>query len=439
MLNKVKSKLNSDTNLKELVSGSLITFVLKMGGMSLSYLMIYFIVQKTGSKGAGYYSLINNVLMILGMIAAMGTNVSVLRFVGQYNNEENNVRLGNLYSNLVKLALPIALILGAVIWFFSENIAVSIFRDIEYAPALALVGITLPFFTLDLIAVEFIRGLKKLKVSEFIRSVSRPTIVLICLFIVWFQDIENIYIIYFYCGAVILNSIASSATVIVNVLRIKDHQKALSTKEIFKVSSPMMITAITGILMSSTSIFLLEYFSTTEDVGVYSVAVRLSLLISLVLIVVNTISAPKFSELYWGKKMDELQKVIHQSVKLIFWGALFVAIVVGVGSYPILGIFGEEFTKGQLPLIILIIGQMVNAAAGSVALFLNMSGHQNVLRNMSLISLVIQLILALVLIPSMGMLGAAISSTAGGILWNILCILYVKSKLNIKTYYFPSL
>lgn len=436
MLGKIKSKLNKDTNLKEMVSGSLIAFIFKMGGMLLSYLVIYFISKKNGAEGVGYFSITSNILILLAMIAAMGTNVSVLRYVGQYNNDRDHYKLRSLYLNFVKLAFPIALILGSCIVIFSETIAQLIFKDLEYANALIAVGIMLPFFTLDLIAIEFIRGLKKLKISEFIRSVSRPVIILICLYIYWSDSIENILIIYFFCSAIILNSIVSSTVVIATIIPLKRGRGSESLNQLFKVSFPMMITSISAVLMGSISLFILKYFSTGENVGIYDVAMRFSMLISIILIVVNTVSAPKFAELYWANKTKELQVVISQSVKIIFLGALVISIIIAAASFPLLNFFGTEFTKGQVPLFILILGQLFNAATGSVGLFLNMSGRQNILRNTALLSLGIQLILSIILIPIMGMTGAAIASTSGGILWNLLCILYVKRELNIKTYYF---
>jgi len=198
-----------------------------------------------------------------------------------------------------------------------------------------------------------------------------------------------------------------------------------------------MITAITSTLMAAVSLFLLEFYVQTRDVGIYSVAFRLSQLISIVLIVVNTIAAPKFAELFWAKKTDELQKVIHQSAKMMFWASLGLSIALIVCSKWVLGIFGEEFAEGQIALIVLIGGQLINAITGSVGLFLNMSGNQKILRNTAVISLVIQIIIALVLIPKMDILGAAIAATVGGAVWNLMCILYVSRKLKLRTYYLP--
>jgi len=438
MINRLKSKLSKDANLKELLTGSAITFVLKITGMALGYVVIYMISRKNGAEGVGYYSLINQLLLLLGVVATLGMNVSVLRYVGQYNNPTDAPQMWNLYARILSMVIPVSIVLGLLVFLSSEQIAYFIFKNIDYAQAIEITGIALPFFALNRVGVEFIRGLKKLKISEFIRSVLRPIIVAVCLLIYWTEKIPNVYIIYFFVLGVVINSLLSNGAIWIHLLKIESPKKRLlSSSELLKVSSPMMVTAISSTLMATVSLFLIEYFSTTDKVGIYSVAFRISQLIAIVLVVVNTIAAPKFSELFWAKKTDELQKVIRQSAKMMFWAALFLSIAVIVSSKWVLAIFGDDFASGQLTLIVLVIGQLVNAATGSVGLFLNMSGNQKILRNTALISLAIQCIIAVILIPLMGILGAAIASTVAGSLWNLMCVLYVSKRLNLKTYYIP--
>ncbi|MDX2360036.1 MAG: flippase [Crocinitomicaceae bacterium] len=438
MIEKFKSKLNSDSNLKELLQGSAITFALKMLGMFLGYVVVYLISKKNGADGVGYYSLINQFLLILGVISVLGTNTSVLRLVGQYNNSDDAPQMHTLYRRILGIIVPLSIALGIFVFFFAPSIAQYIFKSLTYTEGIRIVGLALPFFALYTVGIEFIRGLKKLQISEFIRSVSRPLVLITCLLLFWNDTIPVIYIIYFIGFAVALNALLSTGSVLFFLNKIKrpDTPK-LSTQELVKVSSPMMVTAVSAILMSTLSLFFIEFYCTTEDVGIYSVALRLAQLISIALIVVNTISAPKFSELFWAKKKQELQKIIRQSVKLIFWSSLALSAIVIFGSEWILGVFGKEFEAGQLTLIILVLGQLFNAATGSVGLFLNMSGNQKILRNTALIALLVQCVLAVILIPSMDILGAAIAATAAGMLWNILCTFHVSRKMNFKTYYFP--
>jgi O-antigen/teichoic acid export membrane protein len=88
-------------------------------------------------------------------------------------------------------------------------------------------------------------------------------------------------------------------------------------------------------------------------------------------------------------------------------------------------------------LMILTVGQFVNAAAGSVGNILNMTNNQNVLQNTALISTITNIFFNFILIPILGIKGAAISTAISGILWNMLCVIYLKYKYDLVTIYYP--
>ncbi len=440
MVKKTLRKLKGDANLLELVRGSLITFFLKSAGILLSYLLVYYITVKFGKAGVGYYSLTNQLLIIASSLAAMGTTTSVLRYVGQYNNDESRSTIKVLYGLIWKLIFPFAIVIGLIGFLTAEILATQIFKNEAYTSAIQLLSMLLPLFVMDRIAIEFIRGFKLLKVSEFIRTVSRPLFMLAALFILWNENLQLIYIIYMIIGAVILNFLLSNSTVLGKIARFENaEKKEINGGELMRVSSPMMVSGLTGLFITSTPLFILEAYAETEQVGIYGVAFKIAQLLTMILVVVNTIAAPKFSELFWSKKKDELQRVILQSTKLMFWTALGLSIALILGGKQVLSLFGSDFKEAYIPLIILIIGQLINASTGSVGLFLNMSGNQKILRNTAFIALAAMLISAFALIPQYHILGASISASIGIVLWNLLCILLVKRNLGYRTYYVPFL
>jgi len=103
----------------------------------------------------------------------------------------------------------------------------------------------------------------------------------------------------------------------------------------------------------------------------------------------------------------------------------------------IMGVFGENFKVGAMSLIILSIGQFFNAMSGSVGQVLNMTDREQILRNTTIIAALTNLILNYVLIPEYGINGAAFSTAISGILWNLLCVIYIYKKMGILVIYLP--
>ncbi len=189
-------------------------------------------------------------------------------------------------------------------------------------------------------------------------------------------------------------------------------------------------------IMSWTDIIMLGMFRTQEEVGIYNVAVRLSMITSFTLAAINSIAAPKFAEL-WGKKdLEGLKRVAQQSTKLIFWTSAPVLVLYLLFPSFFMGLFGEEFKEGALALVILTVGQFVNAGCGSVLTILAMTQKEKVVRNILFISTFLNIILNYILINMLGLSGAAIATSLANIVWNLIGLIAVKLYFKFITFTF---
>jgi O-antigen/teichoic acid export membrane protein len=199
----------------------------------------------------------------------------------------------------------------------------------------------------------------------------------------------------------------------------------------------MMISGITNFSIERIDIIMLGIFSTTQTVGVYSVAAKLASATSFCLIGVNAIIAPKLSELHWSDNHTDLKQVVRFAAKLMFMTAFPVLLALLFWSEFFLGLFGDEFKIGKQVMILLCVGQFVNAACGSVGYFLNTTGRQRIFRNIVLCAALINIVLNCILIPRYGMVGAAIASMTSIMFWNIVSAVYIKIMYNVQTFYLP--
>lgn len=438
MLNKFKEKLNNDIHFKEILNGSVYTFVLKISGIIFSYFVILIISRQYGAEGVGIYNLTFSIMTFLSIIATMGINISILRYVGQFNKNKEIHKLKYLYHYALELVIPFSLLLAVVLFYYSDFIAENVLNNHIYNSILKFCAIIIPFLAINNISIEFIRGLKQLKISEYLRSVNQPIINIILLILLGINIIDKLVPVYILGVGILINSIAAVMFIRnkLNKITIINNIK-FSKKELISTSLPMMVVSISSFVMGNITLYLLEIYYTSYEVGVYSVVLKITAMISLILIVVNTISAPKFSELYWNGNFYELQTVLDYSSKIIFLFSISLAILLIIFSKEILSIFGEEYISGEYALYILIIGQLINSITGSVSIFLNMTGHQTVLRNIILISTIITIPMSYVLTLLYGINGAAISFVIGMSLLNIVAVIYVRLKMNFITYYAP--
>jgi len=406
-------------------------------GLLIGYLLILLISKRYGSEGVGIYTLTLSIITILSIIASMGLNLSILRFIGEFqNNKAKKLKLLYIYS--LEIVIILSLIISLNLYYFSSYIANNIFGNNNYKLALEIASFLTPLFALSNINIEYIRGLKHIKVSEYLRSFNRPFINIILLYFIGFYIIDFLLPLYTLAIAIIVTIILSTTFIIREVGAISyDKCSDFDRGKLIKTSSPMMLSILAGFIMGDLGIYMVEYYMPTSSVGVFAIAMKLSFLISIILITVNNISAPKFSELYWSGERAKLQKIITQSSKMIFISSLIVSTIIVIYAREILSLFGSEFEDGVYLLYLLVASQLINSFTGSVGILLNMTGHQKIYKYITLLSLSISIILYYYLIPIYGIIGAGISAMVGSIIINLWAMLYTKIKLGYTTYYNP--
>jgi O-antigen/teichoic acid export membrane protein len=210
-----------------------------------------------------------------------------------------------------------------------------------------------------------------------------------------------------------------------------------SFSTLLNLSFPMFVTSFLVLIISQADFVLLGIFATEKEVGIYHVVIKLASMTSFVLMSINSILAPKFSELYYGKKLLELKSIGVAATKLavlISTPILFMTLLFGKW---LLSLFGQEFVIGFSALAIVVFGQFVHTITGSVGYFLNMSGHQRQLRNLMVLSAILSVMLNLTLIPKYGILGSAVANTSAVIFWNISGSIYMKRKYGFALSYIP--
>lgn len=178
-------------------------------------------------------------------------------------------------------------------------------------------------------------------------------------------------------------------------------------------------------------ILIISVLLSSEDVGKFSAAQRLSYIVNFILIVANSIVSPRFAILYRDNKLKMIEDLAVKSSTLMTVFSLIIAVGIGIFSSHLLEFLGVEVSMTIL--YILIFGQLVNVSTGSVSLLLNMTGHEKDMRNVMCFSALATVILLLVLVPLLGAFGAAISLSVGLSLQNILATVKVYQVLGVKS------
>jgi O-antigen/teichoic acid export membrane protein len=97
-----------------------------------------------------------------------------------------------------------------------------------------------------------------------------------------------------------------------------------------------------------------------------------------------------------------------------------------------LGLFGDGFRTGSTALTIVALGQLVNAAAGPSGNVLIMTGHEGIAVRAVGAGALANLLLAIVLVPPLGVSGAAIAFTSSLVIWNVALVVIARRRLGVN-------
>lgn len=179
---------------------------------------------------------------------------------------------------------------------------------------------------------------------------------------------------------------------------------------LWRTALPLGVVEVVQVSLNSIPLLLLAAFAAAADVGAFSVASRLSMLIWVVIISIGAIAAPRFAALHRQGEWDALRAQNRRARLLVALCGLPPLALMMAFPEPLLALVGPGFEIAATALIIMSIGQLVNCLLPCQDIMLAMTGHGGVLRWLNAAQLAVCVAAGAILVPLFGMNGAAILS-----------------------------
>jgi O-antigen/teichoic acid export membrane protein len=417
---------------------SFLALAVRLVGMLAQYLFIFIVARLYGPKEQGTFTLCFTVLQLFAIFSQMGLDNRLTRIIAAHKDQSNPAIIKTTYLQSLQLTLTASSIWAIATFLAAPFIAGTIFSKPELTDELQQTCMAfVPFVIIGLNSAGY-RGFKNMTGFMIFRTIQPLLSAILLLFLFYMKS--NWGVVHAYTFATLGTCLASFMTWW-RFSKMKEgiYQPTLNWNQMLSESLPMMLTGSMIFIMGWTDNIILGIFRSSEEVGMYDAAFRLSTLSAVVLFAINAIQAPVFSELYHKKGMGRLQQIINKSNRLLFFTSLPLTLILCVFPNQILGFLGEGFKGAWLALIFLSIGNFVNSITGSVGILLQMSGHQKQYNNIITSTAIGSIVLNLFLIPTYGLLGAAVTSAGAKIIQNLLSVMYAKKYLGVLSIYLPGI
>jgi O-antigen/teichoic acid export membrane protein len=205
-------------------------------------------------------------------------------------------------------------------------------------------------------------------------------------------------------------------------------------EEFWHFAAPRCLAGVFGVTVTWLDVLLVGAYTSSRDAAIYAAASRLSVVGTYALYALGMALAPQFSRLLAAGDLDRVQTLYQMStwwIMALCW-PLYVAFA--VYGHTLMAMFGAGYASGGGALLILALGGLVNLGTGNSTVVLLMSGYSSWNMFNAGLSLVVNVGLNLILIPQLGISGAAIAWAASITVNNLAAVLQVRVLLGVRPF-----
>lgn len=411
------------------------SFIVLVAGTGALFLLHIVLGRTLGQMGYGDFAVAMAWTQILILPCKVGFDTAALRYVAAYRGQQQWGFLRGFLRGGYLIVGGVS-ILVACCALSAIGLAGERLRP-ELRTVLAAAWLLLPVAALNDLSGANLRGLKHAILSQLPNTILRPLVLLAgvgTMALVWGNNLTA-------AKVMLVNIGAFAVSLLVTLAILKSRLPAdvssapirLAMREWIVVALPLFLYSGMHLILGQTDTVMVGAIHGTAEAGVYDLACRISRFVGFGLLAVNMIAAPLIAELYTQRKHRELQRMVSLAALGVLAFTLPVAVGLALIGWPLLKFVGPGFTSGYVSLVLLCGGQLVHGLVGSVGLLMTMTGHQQKALYIMIFAAVANVVLNLLLIPPLGIEGAAIATITTKVLWNVLMYVYVKNQLGIDS------
>lgn len=372
-------------------------------------------------------------LLVLG-ITTLGLTSIVLTFgfsKGLPRQLTQTEEKAELFQSALLISIPMGALVALAFGAFAPSIA-GVLSVPSFSSVLVPFAVALPLYLIGRLSTACMQGFGDSRAPVVLRSLSFQSVIAV---LVGVGAIIGVGVV----QMALVWPIAAAFSTVVSLYYVGAKTDVLSTtattlpvgttRALLSFSIPLLIADIGYELMIQMDNVFLGYFHTSQSVGVYDASFMLATPLLVLIESFGFMLLPIFSELHEEEEREQQRRIYKLTTKWMALLALPVYLVGILFSTPILHlVYGGEYTESSIALTILLTGTFIPVVLG-----LNQQAHiafgrtRTILKG-NVLALLLNTVANVVLIPPLGIEGAALASAlAFGLLfvyWGY--VLYVK-------------
>lgn len=398
---------------KKLVRGTVIIILSFFISAIIGYAIKLMFARSISVSDIGLFYSVLGFVTFFAFLRDFGLSDSLIYFIPRFIVENSKKKI----KSAILLALGIQIIFGMfffiLVFISSEFLSLNYFKD-ENAKFL-LLSLSVYFIIDGVNEVLFrsFQGHQNMALAESVDVTFQVSSLFFFILIIFFKMPIKFFGLSYTASSLIVAIIFSVVflkKVFPGFLKEKAELNTKFRDEIIGYSIPGMMGSLAANIFSQQSIFFLTLFTGLESVGLYVMAMSLAKVSIYISKAISRVFPPMTAELWKRKEMLKLNSLYNEIISFSHIVSVPIAIVLIIFSKEIITLlFGEKFMPAYIILKIYAVYYLIFNFEGIIKGIFLMIGEPKTARNITYLTLAVNFILNLVLIPSYGLIGAAIA------------------------------
>ncbi|MFB9263805.1 lipopolysaccharide biosynthesis protein [Bradyrhizobium erythrophlei] len=396
------------------------TILLKVGSGGLAFAMFSLAARTMSADGFGIFATWLSVAQIASVVGLVGQELLLVRFLNEYQVKGQPDLIKGVLRHSLKLS-SIAMLIAIAAVAAAAGIRGDWWLLILSVSAYTAVNAGL------MLGSQIARSVVSILMGEGNREFFwRVAVVLFLVAVIFGHGRLDPAELLTVMAAAMSIGLAVQVVAIVRALPSLRHVSPRSEASRWKSSA--LYFWIASILEAANQYFdviLVYWLLDPATAGVYFAASRLANIFAMLSAALYTFGARRLPSLYFSRDQETFEHTLRLMAEVTALCVAVGLVIAWVGAPYLLGLFGSHFAAQQWVLIVLALGTAIQAAGGPAAAILQVTGHEGDYVPVLAANVVLRLVGFLILIPWVGVLGAAISATVAlalaTIALNIIC------------------
>jgi O-antigen/teichoic acid export membrane protein len=430
-------------SLKErLLSGGAWAVIGRAGGVFFAFATNALLARLLSPADMGAYFLATSLIAVFWLLAALGLNTAVVRFVAE------NLGLGKLgrVRSAVRLVLYLgtagAVVVGLLLALLGGPLVEFLFDAPALAAATGLLAVWLALGTVQGLIAEIFRGFSDIRLAviflNFNGILSAGLLVSALAFIWVFVGTTNLPTVISIAAVASLLCVVPAGFLLrrkLGKLPEENGGETMKLGEVWSVGWPLLMTNLIVFALAYADLWIVGAFLPQEDVALYGAALRTVLLVAAPMVIAEAVVPPLIAELNSQGRRRELERTLRAVATLAGIPGFVVLVVFIVFGAPIMGlVFGEFYRDAALVLAILSVGHLVTISFGLCVPALYMTGNQFASMVITLAGSSVAILGGFAVVGSFGIVGVAFAAAAGLIIHGFLSFLTARRRIGVWTH-----